>query len=107
MIARARSSPRALRSVLPRQNGSRLLKLHFVLTLTAICGVGVASAEVLTNATCQVGTNPPVSNTSNCSINATNSQPSARASIAVNQVTAIPGGGLPAPFVVNLIGLAA
>jgi hypothetical protein len=83
------------------------LKIYLALTLTGICGVGVASADVLTNVTCQVGTNPPVSNTSNCSINATNSQPSARASIAVNQVTAIPGGGLSAPLVVNLSGLAA
>lgn len=75
--------------------------------LVASCGVGIAPADVVTNVTCQVGTNPAISNASSCSIIPTNSQPSARASVVVNQLTVIPGGGLSTPFTVSFTGSAA
>ena len=82
------------------------MKASLALLLVLFSGVGIASADVITNATCQVGTNPAISSSSNCSINATNSQPSSRASVTVNQLTAIPAGGLSTPFTISLSGLA-
>lgn len=82
------------------------MKHSLALLLALLSGVVVASADVITNATCQVGTNPAISSSSNCSINATNSQPSSRASVTVNQLTAIPAGGLSTRFTVSLSGLA-
>jgi hypothetical protein len=75
--------------------------------ILAFCGgADIGLANVVTSATCQIGTNPIVSNPAACSINPTNSQPSARASVAVNQLTTIPDGGLLAPFTATLTGLA-
>ncbi len=83
------------------------MKFCLVLALAVFCGVKFAAADVITNVTCQVGANPAISNASNCSVNATNSQPSARAGVAVNQVSVVSGGGLSTPFAVNVTGLAA
>jgi len=81
------------------------LRNSLALLLVLFSGVAITSADVITNATCQVGTNPAVSSSSNCSINATNSQPSSRASVAVDQLSVIPGEGLSTPFMVTLSGL--
>lgn len=82
------------------------MKVSLAALLTFFSGIGFVSADVLTNATCQVGSNPAISSSSSCSINATNSRPSSRASVTVDQLTTIPAGGLSTPLTVSLSGLA-
>ena len=82
------------------------MKLLFPVILTLFCGTEVVSADVVTSATCQIGTDPAVSNPANCFLNPTNSRPSARASVTLNQLTPIPDGGLSTVFTASLTGLA-
>jgi hypothetical protein len=95
-----------IRLLLERSLLEAILKLLLPVMLAFLCGIEIASADVITSATCQVGTSPAISDPANCSINSTNSQPSARASVAVNQLTAIPDGGLSTTFAATLTGLA-
>ena len=82
------------------------MKRFFPIALTFLCGIGVASAEVVTTTTCQIGNGPITSNPTNCSFNTPSAAPSANASITLNQLTPVPGAGSLTSFSLDVAGSA-
>ena len=79
------------------------MKYLLSVLLALLGGVGIASADVVTNTTCQIGTGPTVSNPTGCSMNPPNSA-SAVASLTVNQLTPVSGADSFTNFTIDVAG---